>query len=863
MKGKDIRKNWLKFFGEEHSHLEQRSASLIPDNPTLLLTNAGMVPFVPYFLGLKDSPKNRLVSVQKCVRVGGKDSDLENIGKTPRHLTFFEMLGNFSFGDYFKDEVIVWAWDLLTRVYKFDPASLSVSVFAGDERVPCDEEALKIWQKKVGVPLERIVKMGKKDNFWGPPGGISGPCGPCTEIYYHPEDGSEPLEIWNLVFMEYEQFEDGSMKPLKRKNVDTGLGLERLASILQKKKNVFQTDLLEPIVKKINFITSSSSNNDELPRKIIADHARCVSMLIADGITPSNLGRGYILRMLIRRAARFGRLLDLKKPFLGDLLSPVKEILGEAYPELEDKSKLIIETLQKEEEAFAKTIETGLRKINEDYSFGQSMTGEEAFDLYSTYGFPIELTLDIAQERGISVNLEEYEKAKDAHSEVSGKSKKFSVGFKSASASSSSSENSPTEFVGYDTEELDSAKVLGILDSKILILDKTPFYAESGGQISDTGVISSQDNLIVFEVKDVQKNQAGVFLHTGEFKLKDKTKEFEINSLVKCSINKQRRAEIKKHHTATHLLQAALRKVVGESIQQTGSQVTESRARFDFSHSKALTDEEIKKIEILVNSWINEGLEVSSEIKSFDEACAEGALAFFSEKYGDSVRVLKVFAKEKELISIELCGGTHVKNTSEIGMAKIISESSVSAGNRRIEFSVGESLKQALFEKSEILDLICRELKVQETGLLEKLKELDEKIKELQKKEKSLEGEFAGLLAENLFSKLEQKTNCTYLFDVIKTNVNLKDLLDNLSNKLLLSLSVSEYILFLISLDGENIKYACKTNSKTFSARDLLAEFSSVVGGKGGGKNDFAQGGGGNPAKISEALNKIKIHTQQ
>ncbi|HEY9886465.1 MAG TPA: alanine--tRNA ligase, partial [Vampirovibrionales bacterium] len=662
MKSQDIRQIWTSFF-ESKQHLKVPSSSLVPQNPTLLLTNAGMVPFVPYFLGQEKPPQNRITSIQKCVRVGGKDSDLENIGKTPRHLTFFEMLGNFSFGDYFKEEVIPWSWELLTEGYGFKPEELQVSVFEGDSEVGFDQEAYDIWHEKVGLPEKQIIKLGRADNFWGPPGGVSGPCGPCSEIYYVPKDGSEPIEIWNLVFMQYEKFEDGSLKVLPKPNVDTGAGLERLASILQKKETVFETDLLEPIVEKIKtFSLDETSPKLTLALKIIADHIRCSSLLLTDGVKPSNMGRGYILRMLIRRAARYGWLIGLKQPFLFELVTSCSEIFKNEYPQLLEKLASIQNQIKEEEEAFHKTLEKGLVEFQGLVSKVQNsvIPGEQAFDLYATFGFPLELTVDLAEEKNLSVDLKSYEEAKEKHSQVSNKGK-FSVGLKSQ-FDAEINELAATEFKGYEKLELQDCKVL--LSEKIssedefvnavVILDQTPFYAESGGQLADKGeIIGSLSPQIVFQVNDVQK-QGKVFLHKGIFRGKE---EFSKDDLVIAKVNVSRREEIKKHHTATHLLQSALRLVLGQEVQQAGSQVDSNRLRFDFTFGKALTAKQMQEVENIINNWVKEDLKTETRNLPYDEAIKEGALAFFGDKYDDEVRVLSI--GNTKAISVELCGGTH------------------------------------------------------------------------------------------------------------------------------------------------------------------------------------------------------------
>jgi alanyl-tRNA synthetase len=855
MQSKEIRTKWTQYF-KDSGHLHLPSASLVPNNPTLLLTNAGMVPFVPYFLGQQKPPNSRIVTVQKCVRVGGKDSDLENIGKTPRHLTFFEMLGNFSFGDYFKEEVIPWAWTLLTEVYGFKPEQLIVSIFEGDGKVGADEEAFKIWHKKVGVPESRIMRMGRADNFWGPPGGISGPCGPCSEIYFDPGNDlsygfSEPIEIWNLVFMQYEQFEDSSLKPLPKPNVDTGAGLERMAAILQKKPTVFETDLMRPIMEAVKRLELDTKNQKlELATKIIADHLRCSSMLIADGVRPSNLGRGYVLRMLIRRAARFGLLVGLNEPFMKDLLPTVQEVFAGAYPELDKNLRQIAEELTNEEVAFDSTLERGLKKFNDliEKAQNKKIGGEAAFDLYATYGFPVELTIDLAEENGLMVDLEDYNKAKEKHSEVSNQGK-FAVGFKTAQNSELAS-LAATEFVGYEQDKLENAKVLWIGEAgenRLVVLNTTPFYAESGGQLADHGIIQTADGKKIFEVSDVQKANK-VFVHSGRFL----GEPFTAGEAVSAQINVARRAEIKKHHTATHLLQAALRQVLGTEVGQAGSQVDANKLRFDFTAAKSLDKKQLAEVEALVNNWVKQSLPVKTASMSMAEATEQGALAFFGDKYDDVVRVLQV---GNVPVSIELCGGTHITNTAEIGAAKVVLEAAISAGTRRIEMMVGESLLDHLQKKASILEGLAAELKTPEDNLLERLKALQEEFKNNQKKMAELDKELTQFKAESLLQEVKEIDGRKIL--IAQTNLSaLKEALDFLALKI-----GDNYILFLANGSGLKLAYAAKVSpglANQLAAKDLVTKFARVVGGSGGGRPDFAQGGGGQVSKMEQGFKEIK-----
>ncbi len=861
MQPQDIRNNWIKFFSEKKKHLSLPSASLIPQNPTLLLTNAGMVPFVPYFLGQDKPPANRITTIQKCARLGGKDSDLENIGKTSRHLTFFEMMGNFSFGDYFKEEIIDWAWELLTEVYGFAKEELIVSVFAGDEKVSEDKEAFDIWHKKIGLPLERIIKMGRADNFWGPPGGISGPCGPCSEVYYAPKDGSEPIEIWNLVFMQYEQLENDVLQNLPKPNVDTGAGLERWATILQKKQNVFETDLMSPLIKAVKSIDLNNSvdlspEKADLAFKIIADHMRCSSMLIADGVIPSNIGRGYLLRMLIRRAARFGYLLGFKKPFLNSLIPALHEIFDTAYPEIRANHKTIENQILSEEEAFQTTIERGLKRFNDlinnlDHHI---ISGEQAFDLYATYGFPLELTVDLAEEKNLKVDLAGYEKAKAEHSEVSNQGK-FAVGFKAFDNTSIDSlEN--TKFIGYETLLIDECTVLGQgkdKDECYIILDQTPFYAESGGQLSDEGIIINETNEIVFEVQNVQKQLGKLFIHRGKFLV---GQGFEIGQKVKAKINPKRRTELCKHHTATHLLQSALRQVLGSEIKQAGSLVDFNKLRFDFTYAKALTEAQIQEIDNLVNSWIKSSLAVKTKIMSFDQAVSEGALAFFCDKYDQEVRVLSIGSEIEKPVSVELCGGTHVLNTSEIEGLKIISETAISAGNRRIEALVGQGLWDYLSYKADLIDAASKNLKVKPIDLAGRIRNLQDDLKTAERQIVDLQAQLLEFQAKDLLNQVKpHKLDSKHKYLITKVEfTQLKEVLDFLGNKL-----QKDYSLILLSESAGKAIYAAKVSEpiNNLTAKELVQKIANILGGSGGGRPDYAQGGGGNIDKINLVLENL------
>ena len=888
----DIRKSWIDFFANKHGHKHSPSSSLIPDNPTLLLTGAGMVQFVPYFLGLKESDFKRAVTIQKCTRVGGKDSDLENIGRTSRHHSFFEMLGNFSFGDYFKAEVIPWAWDYVTNVLELSKEKLYVSVFEGDKITPFDSEAYEIWNKKVGLSDDKIRKLPRKEVFWGPPG-PTGPCGPCSEIYFdRGSDFKDPderyLEIWNLVFMQYEKDEEGNFKPLAKKNIDTGAGLERIALLLQNKPNTFETDLLKPIldsvcdVVKIKYNSRDAINCASTSLKIITDHIRCISFLIADGVRPSNLGRGYVLRMLIRRAARFGYLLGMRQSFLYSLPKTVSDNFSSFYPELNQNLNSICEVVKQEEERFSETIERGLICLDSLLErSGQIISGEQAFDLYSTYGFPIELTTEIAKEKNKEVDLKDFEKAKEKHSEVSNKDI-FSVKLTDNKIYSELLKRfGKTEFLGYDVgyeNNRPACKILAILNSKYeevnslkegesgqVILDLTTFYAESGGQVGDKGQITNTQDKFELEVLDTTKFE-DLFIHTVKVNFgivhKDRPGIPEVDT--------KKRIRTRNHHSVTHLMHSALRKVFGEALQQAGSEVNHERTRFDFTLDRAVSDKEKNQIEEMVNNWIQKKLPVEIKEMSFNEAMKTDALAFFGDKYGDCVRVIKM-GSEKELASVELCGGTHIKNTSEIGGFKIIKESSISAGTRRIEAVAGEVLKEYLQKQEEEKAARNKELEQKYTNLHEKLVRLNaiNQIKETNNLQEKI------LQAEKIIQKIETSKNIEklkvqqnaiqklsnginlfipkpddYGGDAIRTYIQNKI---NSNDKLVIVITNVE-ALHATPLPTFYVGITKDLISKGLKAKDLVNKIAEVTGGRGGGRDDFAQAGGKDISKIEEAL---------
>ena len=757
--GNQIRKLYLDYFKEKHAHTLVESSSLVPDNPTVLLTTAGMLQFLPIFLGIQPCPYEpaRATSCQKCARAGGKDSDIENVGRTPRHHTFFEMLGNFSFGDYYKKEIIPWAWEFVTEVLKLDKDRLWITIFE------TDDEAYEIW-RSVGVPAERIKRKGKKDNFWGPPG-ASGSCGPCSEIHYDlgeqykcddPNCGIDTcecdrwVEIWNLVFTELYQDEEGNQSPLGKKNVDTGMGLERITMVCQGVASTFETDLLKPIMDKVcemSGVPYKKSEKTDVSLRIITDHARCVTFLISDGVIPGNEGRSYVLRMILRRALRHGKILGMELPFLYKLVDVIVENYGEAYPDLVKNKAKIVDTIKKEEERFAKTLDRGYKMLDEFIEAKKDIDGESAFRLYDTYGFPLELTKEIALENGLNVDEEGYKvamqeqkdraKAAAAKISVTGDMKYAKV----------EKEVGSTEFVGYTENECD-AKILATIDGEgyvDVVLGKTPFYAECGGQVGDSGVIENETlKLEVLTTFKVNK----LFVHRCEVV----NGEITIGENVHAKIDVARREEIRLHHSSAHLLQAALVKVLGDEVKQAGSQVEENRMRFDFTFSRAMEPDEIFKAEEIVNEWIAAALPVTTEEMDIEHAKLTGATALFGEKYEDVVRVVSM-GNQTHCVSKEFCAGTHARNTRDLRLFKIVSEGAIAAGTRRIEAVVSKAAFDFMNAKVKEMDKLSLMFKAHYDEVLERVEKLQEENKELQKeltlaKEDLTRAKFATFLSK-------------------------------------------------------------------------------------------------------------------
>lgn len=858
--GNQIRKLYLDYFKNKHQHTVVESSSLVPDNPTVLLTTAGMLQFLPIFLGIVKSPYDpaRATSCQKCARAGGKDSDIENVGRTPRHHTFFEMLGNFSFGDYYKKEIIPWAWEFVTEVLKLDKDRLWITIFE------TDDEAYEIW-RSVGVPAERIKRKGKKDNFWGPPG-ASGSCGPCSEIHYDlgeqykcddPNCGIDTcecdrwVEIWNLVFTELYQDEEGNQSPLESKNVDTGMGLERITMVCQGVASTFETDLLRPIMDKVSEMSGvpyKKSEKTDISLRIITDHARCVSFLISDGVIPGNEGRSYVLRMILRRALRHGKILGMDLPFLYKLVDVVVENYGEAYPDLVKNKAKIVDTIKKEEERFGKTLDRGYKMLDEFIEAKKDIDGESAFKLYDTYGFPFELTKEIAEENGLKVDEAGYKSAmQEQKDRAKAATAKISVTGDMKYAKLEDQVGS-SEFVGYTENECD-AKILATIDGDgyvDIVLDKTPFYAECGGQVGDSGYIENE-NLKAEVLTTFKVNK--LFVHRS----KVINGEITIGEQVKAKIDVPRREEIRLHHSSAHLLQAALTKVLGNEVKQAGSQVEENRMRFDFTFSRAMTENEIFKVEDIVNNWISQGLEVTTQEMDIEQAKLTGAVALFGEKYEDIVRVVSMGIGEN-CISKEFCAGTHARNTRDLRLFKIVSEGAIAAGTRRIEVVVSNAAFEYMNERVKEMSKLSQMFKVHSEEVIERVEKLQEENRELQKelaqaKEDSARAKFATFLSKaedieggKLFvSKVEH-------FDgnAIRTGIEF------------MSQKLGESIIVLASEKTVAVKVSDNFVKKGINAGKIVGEIARATGANGGGRPNFAQGGVKDASKLDEILQKIE-----
>ncbi|WP_457562082.1 alanine--tRNA ligase [Caminibacter pacificus] len=839
----DIRKKFLEFF-ESKGHKVYPSAPLVPEDPTLLFTNAGMVPFKPIFTGEKEPPNPpRATSSQLCMRAGGKHNDLENVGYTNRHHTLFEMLGNFSFGDYFKEEAIAYAWEFVTEVLKLPKERLWITIHESDD------EAGKIWEKY--VPKERIVKMGDKDNFWQM--GDTGPCGPCSEIHYDqgeefnsPEDylggeGDRFLEIWNLVFMQYNRDEKGNLTPLPKPSIDTGMGLERITAVVEGVKSNYDTSIFKPLLNKIVEITGKEYYQDKrgASHRVIADHIRAVSFLVAQGVRFDREGRGYVLRRILRRGVRHGYMLGQREPFMYKIVDTLAEQMKEQYPYLLEKKEAIKDAIKLEEERFFETIDKGMALFKEELAktTGDTFSGEVAFKLYDTYGFPLDLTQDMLREVNKKVDIATFEKLMQEQKERARANWKGSGDVKINLKDLEKYE--PNKFVGYEYLRYET-KVKALFDENLnevkelkgsgwVMLEETPFYAESGGQVGDRGEIL-KDGKVIAKVVDTKK-----FDEKNLSKVEDA--ELKVGEKVEAVVDESRN-EIAKHHSATHLLHSALRKVLGEHVTQAGSLVEANRLRFDFTHPKALSKEELQKIEEMVNNVIARGVNAEVAEMPIEEAKKAGAMALFGEKYGNIVRVVK-FSD----FSVELCGGTHVKNTAEIGSFYITKESGVSAGVRRIEAVVGLS---AYKYAKEYIDLV-EELKAQN-----KAKDLETFISKQKEEIKKLKDEIKALQKAAVKEiKPIQKDGINFVIERID-NADLREIATDLKGK------IDNLVAFLAGENKGKVTLVAVSKVPEIKAGDLIKEFAPIVGGRGGGKPDFAQGGGKDASKIDELIKKIK-----
>ena len=855
MKTKQIRKTYFDYFiSKDHELVD--SGSLIPQNdPSLLFTNAGMVPFKDVLLGVEKRPYTRAVSSQRCLRVGGKHNDLENVGYTARHHTFFEMLGNFSFGDYFKREAIEFAWDLLTNKYSLPADKLWVTVFKDDD------ESEAIWKEEIGIPADRISRLDEEENFWTM--GDTGPCGPCSEIYYDhgpevkgspPAMGANPgdrfIEIWNLVFAQFDRSKDGTLSPLPNPCVDTGMGLERMAAVLQGKHNNFETDLFEPLIKEAASICGTKDLSDP-SLKVIADHLRASAFLVADGISPSNEGRGYVLRRIIRRALRHADKLGSKQPVLSSMVPTLVKQMSNAYPILKKNSKLIKANILQEEEQFASTLVQGMGLLKEEVKNlkGKTIKGELIFRLYDTYGFPPDMTADFARENNLKVDLKGYEEAMTKQKERGREASTFgSVIPESLNLKGS------TNFVGYEKDEVKAkiVELVSLSDGKaqekikknqevVVILDKTSFYAESGGQVGDSGALIG--NKFEFEIKDTQK----IGDHVGHVGSLSKGSASKGDSVV-AKINQQARSKTVLNHSATHLLNSALRTVLGDHVEQRGSLVNEDKLRFDFVHKKQVSKEEIKQIEAIVNSEIRANSETITETMPIKEAEKKGALAFFGDKYGEQVRVLSMGGD----FSVELCGGTHVQRTGDIGYFKVMAETSISAGVRRIEALTGEAALNLSQDSHDNLDSLALQLNTSSEQVSEKVSQLIDANKSLKQEVDKLKSSNLSATASDLSLESEEIEGIKVFAHKMEglDSSALRETADQLRNKEKNSLIV----LISIFEDKIPIVIARHKDLEKVDARKVMNHMVNLLGGSGGGRSDFSQGGIENVEDIDIAL---------
>ena len=853
----ELRNKFLNYF-EGHGHSIVASSPLVPGNdPTLLFTNAGMVQFKDVFLGTDKRSYSTATTSQRCVRAGGKHNDLENVGYTARHHTFFEMLGNFSFGDYFKEKAIFYAWDFLTNVIGLPVDKLWVTVYSEDD------EAADIWLTKIGVDPEKLIRISTSDNFWSM--GDTGPCGPCSEIFYDhgpeieggppgtpEEDGDRYIEIWNLVFMQYNRDLQGNLNPLPKPSVDTGMGLERLAAILQNVHNNYDIDLFQTLIKSAGELTGIKDLENKSLR-VIADHIRSCAFLVVDGVLPSNEGRGYVLRRIIRRAARHGHQLGCKTPFFHQLVTTLEQLMGEAYPELTQHRDHVIRVLQKEEERFAETLELGMGILEQTISqlSSNTISGPVIFKLYDTFGFPVDLTADVARERGLEIDLAGFEAEMEtqktrarASSQFGGVSKQFNIDGYIA-----------TGFLGYEYNSTD-AKVIAILqngssidtldnaDQSIVVLDQTPFYAESGGQVGDTGSLVIGNGS--FQVSDTQK-QSDVYLHVGQLS----SGQLSVGDSIHAAIDVEHRQAVMLNHSSTHLMHEALRQILGEHVQQKGSLVDAEKLRFDFSHYQPLTKDEITQIETWVNDQIRLNVPTSSQLMNMDAAKETGAMALFGEKYGDVVRVLSIGSD-----SVELCGGTHVQRTGDIGLFKMTLETGTASGVRRIEAVTGSDAVRRFIDSEIKIDNAAQALKSNRDDLVDRIQQLQSSLRVQEKELAALKSKAANQAGGDLLSQALDVKGIKVLTAVLEgaDAKTLRDTVDQLKNKL-----VAAVVVLASSQDGKVSIIAGVTKSETNQIRagDIAKLVAEQCGGKGGGRPDMAQAGGTQPENLEKALASV------
>ena len=861
----ELREMFLSFF-ESKGHLRLPSFSLVPQNDkSILLINAGMTPMKPWFKGEEEPPRRRVCTCQKCIRTG----DIENVGKTARHGTYFEMLGNFSFGDYFKHEAIAWSWEFLTEVVGLEPDRLYPSIYLDDD------EAFDIWNKEVGIPAERIFRFGKEDNFWEHG---SGPCGPCSEIYYDrgPEYGcGKPgctvgcdcdryIEIWNNVFSQFDNDGHGNYTELKQKNIDTGMGLERLACVCQNVDSLFDVDTVMNITHKVSALTGAHYGETEkrdVSLRVITDHIRSATFMICDGILPSNEGRGYVLRRLLRRAARHGKLLGVNDPFLYQVVDTVIHENEGQYPDLREKQTYITKVIRTEEENFGRTIDGGMKIFSDllaehKQKLEKIFSGADAFRLYDTFGFPIDLTMEMAADEGLSVDEGAFQKLMKEQKERAREARK-ALGDLGWAGVEFGKDVPATEFVGYDHNECDAKIVAIVADEElrdevaagaeaVVVLDQSPFYAEMGGQVADHGTITADG--VVFTVADVQKNKGGKFMHYGRLA----QGVLHVGDTVHAAIDMERRKAIQRAHSTTHLLDTALKKVLGDHVHQAGSLVEPDRLRFDFTHFEAISPEELRQVEELVNDAILEGYPVVTEILPIEEAKKKGAVAMFGEKYGETVRVV-----EMSDFSVEFCGGTHVDNTAKAGPFRIKSESSVASGVRRIEATCGKLSLKAMESSQGVLSRAAQFLKTAPSGLLERMEQQANEMKQLRQALEKFKAE-ASLGEARQFLASAKTVKDLHVLATTRSGVDtaeLRTMGDFLRDK------DPKAVAVIASINGEKITFLAvcgkEAVARGIKAGDLVRHVSAICGGKGGGKPDSAMGGGSDPLKVDDALASV------